>query len=300
MVFWYYFYRPIVIEDVNNCLKIFSSCKSFLLLCSPSKSLVLKASESSREIVELASGCILRFSRLVRAVPSLKRVLRPLARETDVDSIQHNSWSPTGICHVGFPRKRCKVFPLLPRSYSPTRWNNQIIKCSKSSAPLQGCHLSIPASAQLQSLCGGPKSATRSNAPAAVPSRPYLNEHRPQQGAHIYGRNVGFLLSKVHAPCVSERRGPGRRRTMHRTFLFALRCGAALCYQGKCSQLMDMLLNYFSFQLGSVSYIKKPSQLPAAGFVCLLKKNLILCIFVLTWAFTDMLVKLETWGAVAT
>ena len=85
---------------------------------------------------------------------------------------------------------------------------------------------------------------------------------------------------------------------------FAVRCGAALCYKGKCTQLMDMLLNYFSFQLGSISYVKKPSQLPAAQFVCLLKKNLILCIFVLepsqiswlSWKLKGQLLR----GAVAT
>ena len=40
--------------------------------------------------------------------------------------------------------------------------------------------LSFSVSAQLQSLCEGPKSATLSNTLAAVPSRPYLNEHRTQ------------------------------------------------------------------------------------------------------------------------
>ena len=172
--------RPIVMEDVNNCLKIFSSCKSFLLLCSPSKSLVLKASESSREIVKLASGCILRFSRLCWSMlcPALRGSLGlwPGVRQkwTAYSTIPGHSQK---FVMLVFPERGVKFFPYFQGL--PLR-HVEIIKCIKSSGPLQGCYLSFSVSAQLQSLCEGPKSATLSNALAAVPSRPYLNEHRTQ------------------------------------------------------------------------------------------------------------------------
>lgn len=52
----------------------------------------------------------------------------------------------------------------------------------------------------------GPKSTTRSIALAAVPSRPYLNEHRVtvREPTSVEGMRE-LLLSKVHAPCVSLR-----------------------------------------------------------------------------------------------
>lgn len=179
MVFWYYFYRPIVIEDVNNCLKIFSSCKSFLLLCSPSKSLVLKASESSREIVELASGCILRFSRLCWSMlcPASRRSLGLWPERQMWTAYSTIPGHSQAFVMLVFPERGVKFFPCFQ---GLTLRHAEIIKCIKNSGPLQGCHLSISVSAQLQSLCGGPKSTTRSIALAAVPSRPYLNERRSQ------------------------------------------------------------------------------------------------------------------------
>lgn len=225
--------RPIVIEDVNNCLKMYSSCKSFLLLCSPSKSLVLKASLSSRETVELASGSILRFSRLCWSMlcpaSSGSLGLWPEVRQTWTAYSTIPGHSQAFVMLV-FTERGVKIFPYFE---SLTLQHVEIIKCTKDSGPLQGCYLSFSVSAQPQSLCEGPKSAMHSNAPAAGPA--WMNTGHGKEVAHVYGRNVGFLLSKVHAPCVSERRGLGRWRTMHGAFLFALRYGAALCYKGKCS-----------------------------------------------------------------
>lgn len=101
-------------------------------------------------------------------------------------------------------------------------------------------------SSRLQCCSEGPKSATLSNAPASVPSGPYLNERRsPWGGSPHLWKERGF-----HAPqgagdlCLwTKRTREGEDK--HRMFLFSLRCGAALCHKKEHRLRMDTLLDHF-------------------------------------------------------
>lgn len=88
-------------------------------------------------------------------------------------STQSTSWSLTGLSHVGFPGKRYKFFPLLPRSCSllftiySVLWvglQSAMLHCQSQRAPYQWAQITV------------------------------------ERRVHIYCRNRGSVLNRGHTP----------------------------------------------------------------------------------------------------
>lgn len=123
----------------------------------------------------------------------------------------------------------------------------------------------------------------------------WMNAGHRGEGAHICERNVGSMLRRGQATCVYEQRGPGRERTS--TGCSSSLSGVELLYVTKRSTVRAWIRCWI---ISLPLWIHRPYSKSVSAsssrvcFVCLLnKKNLLLCIFILAWSFTDMLVSLE-------
>lgn len=180
-----------------------------------------------------------------------------------------------------------------PYFQSPALCCAEPIEHVKNSGPLQAHCLSILSLPLYSSLREGPKSAMLH----VSPSWPYLSEHRSWwEGSPCLLKELGFHAQQGTCTlCLwtkSNRKVEASARHLPR-----LSPGrAALWHKRKYSELTGTLLDYFLLQCGSISQTENLSQLPAVGFVlfvCLLNKNFILRICILTWAFTSIFVNLE-------